>query len=360
MYVFYQSGLTTNRLNTEQATSLFDFIKNYKGVKFEGSKDELKNFKRQDAPYLLPCEMTRPERKRKNIESRIAVTIDIDDTNGDSYDVVVTKTKDFIESAIGESAYIIYPTISSNNAFPRCRVIIFTDRGLTEKENGIVLDFLENGFPYTVDSAGMSFSQLVGLFVKTEWNSSQIMIINENSYVSVDALIERLTEGQLLEEAQRIAETPPVKALGFQEAVLLVGEYVNRNQAYLDTYPFYLKCHLVIAKAVHTGEVSLETAESLVKLLAGSDLACQNENVKRLHNDDGSAVELPYTISQWFGNESTIDLWYSINENGKIRVDSAKLGEKIIESYPMLRCPSLEYGMFYTKTGIWTRRADWI
>jgi len=359
MEIFLQHGLTKNKLHTEQSNSLFDFFKNYKEEYFEKTKYELKSFKKQDALYILPCEMTKPERKRGNIESRLALTIDIDNTDGDTYEEVVSKVKDFIGSVFDNSTFIIYPTVSSSTATPRCRVIVFTDRGLTESENKLVLAFLEANFPYTIDSAGMSFSQLVGLPVKTEWNSSQTMNINENDYLSTDALIERLTEGQLLTETQEMAELSSVKALDFQEAVMLVSKYVNRNQAYLDAYPFYLNCHLVIAKAVHTGEVSQQTADYLVRLLAGSNLTHQENNVKRLYEEDGSAVELPYTIAQWFGDEKSLDnLWYTINENGKVRVDPAKLGEKIIESYPLLRCPSLEFGMFYTKAGVWTRRAN--
>lgn len=358
MKIFLQHGLANNKLKTEQATSLFEFIETYEKANFEGNLDELKAFKRQEAPYLLPCEMIKLERKRENVKSRLAITIDIDHANGDPYDEIVSRVKDFIGSVLGNPTFIIYPTISSTIATPRCRVIIFTDRGLSEEENKLVLDFLEDNFPYVIDSAGMSFSQLVGLPAKTEGNSSQAMVINESDFLSVGALIERLTEGQLLKEAQRVAELSPVKTLDFQKAVMLVSEYVNRNQAYLDAYPFYLNCHLVIAKAVHTGEVSQQTAEYLVRLLAGSNLTNQENNVKRLHEEDGSAVELPYTIKQWFGDEKSLNgLWYTINENGKVRVDVAKLGEKIIESNPMLRCPSLEYGMFYTKAGVWTRRA---
>lgn len=356
--VFLQNGLATNSLSSEQATSLFDFLKNYKSVKFEGSKDELKNFKRQDAPYLLPCEMIRPERKRENVENRLTITIDIDFTNGDSYDDVVTIVKEFIKSSLGNPAYIIYPTISSSIEEPRCRVIIFTDRSLSEGENRKILKFLEENFPYDVDTAGMAFSQLVGLPVKTEWNNSQTMVVNESAYLKVNTLMNRLSEELLPQKTQKKEGAAPIKKLDFQEAVVLVSEYVNRNQAYMETYPFYLNCHLVIAKASYTGEISQETAVYLVKLLAGSNLSWQEANVERLRKENGAIVELPYTITQWFGNEVKVDLWYSINENGKIYVDPAKLGEKIIESNPMMRCPSLEHGMFYTKAGVWTRRAD--
>ena len=185
MVIYYSKGYKSNQLEQIKDKSLMDWLSAYKRPDLTG-KETTPELKATEVEYLISGEMSQPIRNDANLLKRDAIMLDYDFKvkDGNGYTITAKKLVEKVETALTGYNYFVYPSFSASETEPCYHVIVPLDKPVSKKEylyNFIKLAQLI-GIP--VDYKMLTWSQLIGLPVKTDANEGlkRNKIVNDNLY----------------------------------------------------------------------------------------------------------------------------------------------------------------------------------
>lgn len=151
------------------------------------SKEQLETIKKSRLGGFISGEMSQPTRKNKNLLSRDAIIIDLDD-------VKVTEDELLAKFSKLKNEFIAYPSISNGIKGVRYRLIMPLDKPVTDaKTYKVLVNFISRVLLKEIlgepDVSNQTWSQIMLLPCLTEYNTADKIIVHEGEKWSLDKLL---------------------------------------------------------------------------------------------------------------------------------------------------------------------------
>lgn len=329
MVIYYSKGYKSNQLEQIKDKSLMDWLSAYKRPDLTG-KETTPELKATEVEYLISGEMSQPIRNDANLLKRDAIMLDYDfkAKDGNEYKLTAKELVEKVETALTGYNYFVYPSFSASETEPCYHVIVPLDRPLGKEEYLYNFIKLARLIKIPVDDKMLTWSQLIGLPVKTDANKDlkRNKIVNNNLYHAEDVadlkVIYGATESEAIskfKEEQKKLLNPtkhreplqaPQEATGGSQssykeisdeiALSMFKDYVELDRANLEDYDNALSSIQVLAKSVKEGIISKSLALECCEIMALGDEKWHKENIEKLNHAFGKQIRTKYSFTDKF------------------------------------------------------------
>lgn len=329
MVIYYQKGYKSNQLEQIKDKSLIEWLSAYKRPDLTG-KTTTTELKATEVEYLISGEMSQPIRKDTNLLKRDAIMIDYDfkAKDGNEYKLTAKELVEKVETALTGYNYFVYPSFSASETEPCYHVIVPLDRPLGKEEYLYNFIKLARLIKIPVDDKMLTWSQLIGLPVKTDANKGlkRNKIVNNNLYHAENiADLKELygaTESEAIskfkEEQQKLLNPTKHKeplqahqeATGGSQraseripdeiALSMFKDYVELDRANLEDYDNALSSIQVLAKSVKEGIISKSLALECCEIMALGYEEWHKGNIEKLNQAFQKQIRTEYSFTDKF------------------------------------------------------------
>lgn len=329
MTIYYSKGYKSNQLEQITDKGLMEWLADYKRPDLTG-KEITPELKAIEVEYLISGKMSQPIRNDENLQKRDAIMLDYDfkAKDGNEYKITAKKLVEKVETALKGYNYAVYPSFSASETEPCYHVIVPLDRPLGKEE--YIYNFIKLakliGIP--VDDKMLTWSQLIGLPVKTDANKDleSKTIIDKSLYHAEDiADLRKLygaTESEAiskLKEKQKELLNPtkhkepsqaPQKTTGGSQsaskripdeiALAMFKDYVEHDRANLEDYDNALSVIKVLAKSEKEGIISDSVASQCCEIMALGNDEWSKGNIEKLKRASQEQIRTKYSFTEKF------------------------------------------------------------
>lgn len=329
MVIYYSKGYKSNQLEQIKDKSLMDWLSAYKRPDLTG-KETTPELKATEVEYLISGEMSQPIRNDANLLKRDAIMLDYDfkAKDGNEYKLTAKELVEKVETALTGYNYFVYPSFSASETEPCYHVIVPLDRPLGKEEYLYNFIKLARLIKIPVDDKMLTWSQLIGLPVKTDANKDlkRNKIVNNNLYHAEDVadlkVIYGATESEAIskfKEKQKKLLNPtkhreplqaPQEATGGSQssykeisgeiALSMFKDYVELDRANLEDYDNALSSIQVLAKSVKEGIISDSVASQCCEIMALGDEEWHKGNIEKLNQAFQKQIRTEYSFTDKF------------------------------------------------------------
>ena len=329
MVIYYSKGYKSNQLEQIKDKSLMDWLSAYKRPDLTG-KETTPELKATEVEYLISGEMSQPIRNDANLLKRDAIMLDYDfkAKDGNEYKLTAKELVEKVETALTGYNYFVYPSFSASETEPCYHVIVPLDRPLGKEEYLYNFIKLARLIKIPVDDKMLTWSQLIGLPVKTDANKDlkRNKIVNNNLYHAEDVadlkVIYGATESEAIskfKEEQKKLLNPtkhreplqaPQEATGGSQssykeisgeiALSMFKDYVELDRANLEDYDNALSSIQVLAKSVKEGIISDSVASQCCEIMALGDEEWHKGNIEKLNQAFQKQIRTEYSFTDKF------------------------------------------------------------
>lgn len=310
MPIYIEKGFKKARPNELLIkTSPFEWLQEYEPKIIQQKKNEddasflvrLQTKVKEKQEYFIsgliePCndEGNEWHRVSDDIIKRDLIVIDYDDID--------TDTATFIEQVKNElpnTALLFYPSLRYTVEKPRMRVVIEPSRALVGYEYEIIgIEIVKKiGLPY--DPSFTTWTQVQGLPVITPLNKEQPLLVIDGEKYSIPEIIEppiKKNHAPIINGLNDNREFIPR-----DKAIEIFIEYVDKDGENLHEYINSFNAIIVLAKAVQSGEIDIETALACSEILAmGNEKWIEGNIVKLKKELLNKNIKTPYTFKRKF------------------------------------------------------------
>lgn len=271
-------------------------VETYKSelIKKAKEKNFTLNYSEQDYYYLTQCKEIKKEaeyfligkfnkvngkfstKKEDFIYKNLAVL---------DYENLSFTTEEFyklIQSKLANYSYMIYKSVSYTEIHPRFRLIVDTDREMSEQENIATIKSIANLIGVEPDTASFTYNQIQGLPLTINGSEYKPIINYSLPYPVQEAVKEekKIITKYTSEPIQNFTK------VSHDQAISIMEKYIeNEQEKLLERNDYYLSCLTVIAKSVVTGEIEYDTAIECMELLALNNNEWKENNLKELNGE---------------------------------------------------------------------------
>lgn len=271
-------------------------VETYKSelIKKAKEKNFTLNYSEQDYYYLTQCKEIKKEaeyfligkfnkvngkfstKKEDFIYKNLAVL---------DYENLSFTTEEFyklIQSKLANYSYMIYKSVSYTEIHPRFRLIVDTDREMSEQENIATIKSIANLIGVEPDTASFTYNQIQGLPLTINGSEYKPIINHSLPYPVQEAVKEekKIITKYTSEPIQNFTK------VSHDQAISIMEKYIeNEQEKLLERNDYYLSCLTVIAKSVVTGEIEYDTAIECMELLALNNNEWKENNLKELNGE---------------------------------------------------------------------------
>lgn len=329
MVIYYQKGYKSSQLEQIKDKSLIKWLSAYKRPDLTG-RPKTPELKATEVEYLISGEMSQPIRNDTNLRTRDAIMLDYDfkAKEGNEYKITAKELVEKVETALTGYNYFVYPSFSASETEPCYHVIVPLDRALGKEEYIYNFIKLAERIDIPVDYKMLTWSQLIGLPVKTDANQGlkRNKIVNANLYHAENiADLKELygaTESEAIsrfKEKQKELLNPtkhkepsqaPQKATGGSQSVSkritdeialsMFKDYVEHDRANLEGYDNALPVIQVLAKSVNEGIISNSVALKCCEIMALGDEEWHKGNIEKLNQAFQKQIRTEYSFTDKF------------------------------------------------------------
>jgi hypothetical protein len=329
MVIYYSKGYKSNQLEQIKDKSLMDWLSAYKRPDLTG-RETTPELKATEVEYLISGEMSQPIRNDANLLKRDAIMLDYDfkAKDGNEYKLTAKELVEKVETALTGYNYFVYPSFSASETEPCYHVIVPLDRPLGKEEYLYNFIKLARLIKIPVDDKMLTWSQLIGLPVKTDANKDlkRNKIVDNNLYHAEDVadlkVIYGATESEAIskfKEEQKKLLNPtkhreplqaPQEATGGSQssykeisdeiALSMFKDYVELDRANLEDYDNALSSIQVLAKSVKEGIISDSVASQCCEIMALGDEEWHKGNIEKLNQAFQKQIRTEYSFTDKF------------------------------------------------------------
>ena len=189
--MIYTGTVTQPRMNVIEMP-LLAFFRDFKPQTYKVtdlSKEQLETIKKSRLGGFISGEMSQPTRKNKNLLSRDAIIIDLDD-------VKVTEDELLAKFSKLKNEFIAYPSISNGIKGVRYRLIMPLDKPVTDaKTYKVLVNFISRVLLKEIlgepDVSNQTWSQIMLLPCLTEYNTADKIIVHDGEKWRLDRLLQQ-------------------------------------------------------------------------------------------------------------------------------------------------------------------------
>ena len=329
MVIYYQKGYKSNQLEQIKDKVLIEWLLAYKIPDLTG-KTTTTELKATEVEYLISGEMSQLIRKDANLLKRDAIMLDYDfkAKYGNEYTITAEKLVEKVETALTGYNYFVYPSFSASEIEPCYHVIVPLDRALGKEEYTYNFIKLAKLIGIPVDEKMLTWSQLIGLPVKTDANKNlkHRKKVNDSLYHAENvADLKELygaTESEAIskfKEEQKKLLNPtkhkepsqaPQKATGGSQstskrvtdeiALDIFKDYVELDRDNLEDYDNALSSIQVLAKSVKEGLISKSLASQCCEIMALGNDEWYKGNIEKLEHAFREQIRTQYSFTDKF------------------------------------------------------------
>ena len=329
MVIYYSKGYKSNQLEQIKDKSLMDWLSAYKRPDLTG-KETTPELKATEVEYLISGEMSQPIRNDANLLKRDAIMLDYDfkAKDGNEYKLTAKELVEKVETALTGYNYFVYPSFSASETEPCYHVIVPLDRPLGKEEYLYNFIKLARLIKIPVDDKMLTWSQLIGLPVKTDANKDlkRNKIVNNNLYHAEDVADLKVSYGDTeskaiskFKEEQKKLLNPTKhkepsqasqKATGGSQSVSkritdeialsMFEDYVEHDRANLEEYDNALSSIQVLAKSVKEGLISKSLASQCCEIMALGNDEWYKGNIEKLEHAFREQIRTQYSFTDKF------------------------------------------------------------
>lgn len=189
--MIYIGTVTQTNMNVIE-TPLLAYFRDFKPQEYKVtnlSKEQLETIKKSRLGGFISGTMSQPTRKNKNLLSRDAIIIDLDD-------VKVTEDELLAKFSKLKNEFIAYPSISNGIKGVRYRLIMPLDKPVTDaKTYKALVNFISRVLLQEIlgepDVSNQTWSQIMLLPCLTEYNTADKIIIHGGEKWHLDRLLQQ-------------------------------------------------------------------------------------------------------------------------------------------------------------------------
>ena len=238
---------------------------------------DFESYKKNEAINFLSGDIT-PNgdgsytRNDSNLNSRDLILIDIEDTGLTSQEV-----QDIIQEKLASYKYLLYSSISHKPNNPRLRLALEPSRYIVKDEYKPTIQHVMALIGINYDTCSYTWSQPQGLPIAV-YNNEHIFIKHLEG--------EPYPVQEASKEEQKIIKSASIQPLSHDQAISIMGKYIeNEQEKLLERNDYYLSCLTVVAKSVVSGEIEYDTAIECMELLALNNNEWKENNLKELNGE---------------------------------------------------------------------------
>ena len=271
-------------------------VETYKSelIKKAKEKNFTLNYSEQDYYYLTQCKEIKKEAEYFLIGKFNKVNGKFSTKKEDfiykylavlDYENLSFTTEEFyklIQSKLANYSYMIYKSVSYTEIHPRFRLIVDTDREMSEQENTSTIKSIANLIGVEPDTASYTYSQIQGLPLTINGNEYKPIINHATPYRVQEVVKEekKIITKYTSEPIQNFTK------VSHDQAISIMKKYIeNEQDKLLERNDYYLSCLTVIAKSVVTGEIEYDTAIECMELLALNNDEWKENNLNELNGE---------------------------------------------------------------------------
>ena len=271
-------------------------VETYKSelIKKAKEKNFTLNYSEQDYYYLTQCKEIKKEAEYFLIGKFNKVNGKFSTKKEDfiykylavlDYENLSFTTEEFyklIQSKLANYSYMLYKSVSYTEIHPRFRLIVDTDREMSEQENTSTIKSIANLIGVEPDTASYTYSQIQGLPLTINGNEYKPIINHATPYRVQEVVKEekKIITKYTSEPIQNFTK------VSHDQAISIMKKYIeNEQDKLLERNDYYLSCLTVIAKSVVTGEIEYDTAIECMELLALNNDEWKENNLNELNGE---------------------------------------------------------------------------
>ena len=271
-------------------------VETYKSelIKKAKEKNFTLNYSEQDYYYLTQCKEIKKEAEYFLIGKFDKVNSKFSTKKEDfihkylavlDYENLSFTTEEFynlIQSKLANYSYMIYKSVSYTETHPRFRLIVDTDREMSEQENTSTIKSIANLTGVEPDTASYTYSQIQGLPLTINGSEYKPIINYSLPYPVQEAVKEekKIITTYTSEPIQKFTK------VSHDQAISIMKKYIENEQEKLqERNKYYLSCLTVIAKSVVSGEIEYDTAIECMELLALNNDEWKENNLNELNGE---------------------------------------------------------------------------
>ena len=271
-------------------------VETYKSELIKKSKEKnfTLNYSEQDYYYLTQCKEIKKEAEYFLIGKFNKVNGKFSTKKEDfiykylavlDYENLSFTTEEFyklIQSKLANYSYMLYKSVSYTETHPRFRLIVDTDREMSEQENTSTIKSIANLIGVEPDTASYTYSQIQGLPLTINGNEYKPIINHATPYRVQEVVKEekKIITKYTSEPIQNFTK------VSHDQAISIMKKYIeNEQDKLLERNDYYLSCLTVIAKSVVTGEIEYDTAIECMELLALNNDEWKENNLNELNGE---------------------------------------------------------------------------
>lgn len=327
MVIYYQKGYKSSQLEQIKDKDLMEWLADYEAPDLTG-KGTSHDLKATEVGYIISGELSKPIRNDANLLVRDAIMLDYDFKAKDEYPITADELVKRVEKVLKGYNYAVFPSFSANEIEPCYHVIVPLDRRLGKEEYTYNFIKLARLIKIPVDEMMLTWSQLIGLPVKTDDNKDlKSKIITDKSLYHAEDLADLkvsygATESEAIskfKEVQKKLLNPtkykepsqaPQKATGgsqsaskripYEIALSMFKDYVEHDRANLEGYNNALPVIQVLAKSVNEGIISDSVALECCEIMALGDEEWHKGNIEKLNQAFQKQIRTEYSFTDKF------------------------------------------------------------
>lgn len=319
MVIYYSKGYKSNQLEQIKDKSLMEWLSAYKRPDLTG-KETTPELKATEVEYLISGKMSQPIRNDANLLTRDAIMLDYDfkAKDGNEYTITANELVKRVETALTGYNYFVYPSFSASETEPCYHVIVPLDRPLGKEEYLYNFIKLARLIKIPVDDKMLTWSQLIGLPVKTDDNKGlkRNKIVNNDLYHAEDVADLKAIYGATESEAiskfkkeqkemlnpkkHKEASQAPQEATGgslgaYKEitdeiALSIFKDYVELDRANLEDYNNAFSAITVLAKSVNAEVITQQVAYQCCEIMALDNNGWHKGNIEKFNQTLRDAI----------------------------------------------------------------------
>lgn len=327
MVIYYQKGYKSSQLEQIKDKDLMEWLADYEAPDLTG-KSTSHDLKATEVGYIISGELSKPIRNDANLLVRDAIMLDYDFKAKDEYRITADELVKRVEKVLKGYNYAVFPSFSASEIEPCYHVIVPLDRRLGKEEYTYNFIKLARLIKIPVDEMMLTWSQLIGLPVKTDDNKDlKSKIITDKSLYHAEDLADLkvsygATESEAIskfKEKQKEMLNPtkhkepseaPQKATGGSQraseripdeiALSMFKDYVEHDRANLEGYNNALPVIQVLAKSVNEGIISDSVASQCCEIMALGDEEWHKGNIEKLNQAFQQQIRTEYSFTDKF------------------------------------------------------------
>lgn len=330
MAIYYSKGYKSNQLEQITDKGLMEWLADYEAPDLT-DKEITTELKATEVEYLISGKMSQPIRNDANLLTRDAIMLDYDfkAKDGNEYKITAKELVEKVEKALKGYNYAVYPSFSASETEPCYHVIVPLDRPLSEEEYIYNFIKLAKRIGIPVDEMMLTWSQLIGLPVKTDTNKDleSKTIIDKSLYLAEDDIatlkqrwgdtkseaISTLKKEQkeLLNPTKHKepSQAPQKDTGGFQNAskripdeiaLSMFKDYVEHDRANLEDYDNAFSVIQVLAKSEKEGIISDSVASQCCEIMALGNDEWSKGNIGKIEQTSQKHIRTEYSFTDKF------------------------------------------------------------